>query len=350
MISDRSHREKYVNALACEMQMKKTLLENVETVYLGGGTPGYLEEDLMLIVLESIRDVTHKNVFKEFTLETNLIDITPENARLWKQGGINRISVGVETFSLDLLKSIGRTGGYQMAKSALETLRRAGFDNINFDMIYGLPGETTELVEKDIASIGKLRPDHVSWYSLILEKKTRLYHDVMAGIVKLPEDDLVYDMSDMVIDGLENLGYNRYEISNFSHPGKESLHNTSCWNLEEYLGVGLGACSQYDSKRFRNISGWKGYIEAVLDGKGILTTEEMFEFELERVMLGLRQVNGIDKNEFKHETNLDVFERFPALKKHLETGLLTDVSGRIRLTRKGLDLANTVMRDLFGEE
>ncbi len=337
----------YLDHLLLELSHYSHRLNDLETIYIGGGTPSCLSIALLERLLKAINSIVDMDRITEFTIETNPNDIDEDKAQLFHKYQINRVSLGVQTFNQELLHSIGRTHLSTDVKKSVDLLRKHKITNINFDMMYRLPGQTVIDVATDLKEALSLNPEHISYYALILEEKTIFYHDYQLGKLKLISEDDEVNMSELIDDTLENMHYLRYEISNYSLPDKQSRHNLLYWDLEEYLGVGMGSASQIDETRFVNKKTMKEYLEQVdSTGTGIGTFED-FNPKQEMIMLGLRKTEGIAKQKFKERFSESVFEAYPELKNHVASGLLIDAETNIYLSKRGLDLANYVMTSLF---
>lgn len=337
----------YLEHLLRELETNAKHLQQLKTIYLGGGTPTLLDIGLLNRLLDAIRKQLDLSLLQEFTIETNPNDITNTLALSLIDHGITRVSLGGQTFSKQLLAFLGRTHEPEAISNAVAVLRNCGFKNINIDLIYGIPGQTLSDLEQDLRQVLECRPEHISWYDLILEEKTILYHEYLKQRFERLDEDLELELSDRIVGALEEAGYHRYEISNYALPGYESKHNLLYWNLEEYLGIGMGSHSQYEQKRTVNKSTLSAYLAAVKESGSGFDHREPFEPDKEFVMLGLRKTDGIELDRFRIQFGVSLFHRFPGLKHHLDTGLLEQVGKRLRLTKRGLDLANQVLVTLF---
>ena len=255
--------------------------------------------------------------------------------------GINRLSIGLQTTHNELLKNIGRIHTFEQFLTTYDMARKVGFKNINIDLMLGLPGQSLIDLQKSLEDIVELRPEHISVYSLILEEDTVLYNKVMNKEIALCNDELERKMYWKVKYFLESKGYNHYEISNFALEGFKSVHNTDCWRQKEYIGVGAGASSFLDNKRYTNSSLIEEYIEnneALLE-EILDANSKMKEF----VMLGLRKIEGISLQEFFDRFCVDFFAVFKnEYEKLFSIGLIVCENNYIKLTDKGIDLANLV--------
>jgi len=342
LVAKRELKEAYLLALQKELEFRKPLLEGIETVYLGGGTPSCLETPLFKMLLKMISRLKAMSKVVEFTIEANPEDIDIEKVDLMLDAGVTRISLGVQTFALEILEKMQREGGFDTVSQAVRLLREKGFVDINIDMIYGYPGQNLQIIANDLRFLLGLEPDHVSYYSLILEARTVLSHLVKNKVVTMPLEDDVCDQSELVVQTLETHGYNRYEISNFAREGHEARHNRLYWQLQEYLGIGLKAASQFDNHRYVNPLKISEYISEVNMHGVPKQTIETFEPEKEFVILGLRLREGIELSAFEKRFLVPLFKVFPGLEQHLDNGLLELTKSHLRFTKRGFDLANQV--------
>ena len=288
----------YLNALLAEVE-DKYFGEEIGTIYVGGGTPSALNTKELKYLFEIINKFNKKEEV-EFTFECNLNDINEEMLGLLKENGVNRLSIGIESFNEDKLAFMERRHTFNDAQEKMALIRSMGFDNVNVDLIYGIPGETIKDLKKDIDLILKLEPDHISTYSLIVEDNTKIG---ISGVVPI-EEELDAEMYELIRDRLKSKKFKHYEISNFALEGKESKHNMKYWDNEEYYGFGLGAHGYRHGVRYENTRSINGYFE----GKYLLR-EEMLSKEdkmANELMLGFRKVEGINLKDFfmKYEVNL----------------------------------------------
>jgi len=301
----------YLNALINEIQDKYNK-EEIKTLYIGGGTPSYLTPKDLNYLFSIIKKL---NLSKEleFTFECNLNDINEEVLTILKDNGVNRLSIGIQSFNEDKLKFMGRNHTFTEAEEALKLCRDMGFNNINLDLIYGIPGETLKDLKKDIELFLKLNPEHISTYSLIVEDNTKISND---GVLPIKEE-LDASMYELICDKLKDKKYNHYEISNFSKEGYECKHNLHYWNNEEYYGFGVGASGYVDGIRYDNTRSLTDYFKGKTRlREEILSKEDKMYNEL---MLGFRKIEGISLKEFfkKYEINMqEAFNLNEVLKKN----------------------------------
>ena len=224
----------------------------IDTVYIGGGTPSYINEKYIYDILKIRQIQSRLKSNAEITIEINPGTIKENKLKCYKQAGINRISIGLQSTDDKILKTIGRIHTYSEFLDGYNMARNLEFNNINVDLMLALPGQDTEMLQKTVEKVIELQPEHISIYSLILEEDTELMNMVNSGRVKLPDENQEREMYWETKRILENNNYKHYEISNFSKEGYESKHNMNCWEQKEYLGCGIAAHSYYDSKRFSN--------------------------------------------------------------------------------------------------
>lgn len=344
--------QKYINALKKEiLNWKKSYKDTkIKTIYIGGGTPScidskFIEEILNLISIEDA---------EEITIEVNPGTINKKKLYDYKNAGVNRLSIGLQSTNDELLKKIGRIHNYEQFLETYKMARRIGFNNINADLMIGLPGQTMDDLRTSLENIINLKPyppEHISVYSLILEDKTPLKEMVESNILKLPEEDIERQMYWYTKDFLKINGYNHYEISNFAKEGFYSKHNMDCWEQKEYIGFGVAAHSYIDGKRFGNISNVDDYIKNCInenfDMNIIIDEEQNKEDKMnEYMILGLRKINGVSIQKFENKFNENPIILFKnELNKLYDEGLIIIDGDIIRLSNKGLDFANIVWEE-----
>lgn len=332
----------YINALIQELHHYQDDLNNLTTIYIGGGTPSALNHHDLSRLLTAIREVIDVDSVIEYTVECNPNDIDDALASLLKKYKVNRISMGVQTFNNNHLSFLNRTHKQADIISAFTVLRHHGFTNISVDMMFGLVNQTVEEVENDITALLKLEPNHISYYSLILEEQTKLHHLVSTGAVSMIDEDTEADMYELIIKRLKAAGYHHYEISNFAKDGYESLHNTIYWKNADYIGIGAGSHGKYKDSRYFNERRIKTYIEAVQkNGTGLASTYP-YEALRDTFLMGLRRLEGVHIPTVETMYDVNIFDEFDTLKTHIDNGLLEIKDDYLRLTDKGLMLANIV--------
>ena len=334
-------REQYVEALLCEWQDRKNELhEPIRTLYIGGGTPSTLTVDSLQLIVDSLLESEGGNQArpKEITLEVNPGDVTLEKAQAWRAMGINRLSMGVQSFDDTLLQLIGRRHTALQAREAVATAQAAGFDNISIDLMYALPSQTMVQWQNDVEEALQLCVQHISSYGLIYEEGTALTTLLEHGVIEAVDEDTEMQMYDYLVERLTANGYVHYEVSNFALPGRESKHNSSYWNDTPYLGLGAGAHSYDGQTRSWNISNLDQYIEQALSHRLQAEKEELTAEarHMERVMLGLRTNKGVAVED------IDITKT----EAYLQQGLLRQEGNRVIATTQGFHVLNRIIEDL----
>lgn len=347
--------EEYIQKVMEEMKQYDLSNYNVTTIYIGGGTPSFIDGKYIKQLLQELKRKLLNNETKledmEITIEINPGTITKEKLEQYQESGVNRISIGLQSTNDDLLKQIGRIHNYRQFLEAYEWVKEIGFENINIDLMIGLPNQTIQDIKQTLEEIKRLNPNHVSVYSLIVEEGTKIEERINSGKLQLPEEELERQMYWYVKNTLELNGYQHYEISNFAKKGKESKHNMNCWEQKEYIGLGVAAHSYINHVRFSNTSKMEEYIENMNNAnnqKNVTIEEEqtLEDKKKEYMLLGLRKIDGVSIQKFK-EKYMDnpIFLFRKELKKLVEENLLEIDGDFIRLTNKGIDLANLVSEE-----
>ncbi|MCF0124621.1 MAG: radical SAM family heme chaperone HemW, partial [Clostridia bacterium] len=296
--------EDYVEALKQEIIEFDFTNYNVTTIYFGGGTPSYLDSKHIVDIMEILKSKIGGVENKEITIEVNPGTANKQKLENYKKSGINRLSIGLQTTNDTLLKQIGRIHTYQNFLETYNFAKAIGFDNINVDLMLGLPNQTIKDLKNSLEDIKKLDVSHISVYSLIVEEGTSIEKMIEEGKMKLPSEELERQMYWYVKDFLEINGYKHYEISNFSKKNHQSKHNMNCWEQKEYVGFGVSAHSYLDSVRSSNTVELEMYIKNYKDGKFKKNIEEIQNLDMkqkEYMMLGLRKIDGVDISRFKEK-------------------------------------------------
>ena len=341
----------YVDSLLKEIENYESIEKEVSTIYIGGGTPSIIDSKNIIKILEKIRLKFNVKSDAEITIEINPGTITKEKLEDYKSVGINRLSIGLQSTNNDILNLIGRIHTYEEFEKNYNLAKEVGFTNINVDLMLALPNQSMDILIDSLLKVINLNPNHISLYSLIIEEGTELEKMIESGEYKLCDEDLERKMYHKTKSILEKNGYVHYEISNFAKKGYESKHNLSCWNQEEYIGFGLAAHSYYNKKRFSNIESIEEYISNINKGeydKNIVVHEsqdkpsEMREF----MMIGLRKIDGVKISDFERKFRINplFYFRFEISKLTDEDLIEVDLDF-IKLTKKGLDLANLVFEE-----
>lgn len=317
-------------------------ISSLKTLYIGGGTPSVLPADQLEKLLTHLTKKLDLEELEEFTVEANPSDLTDEVLAVLANSPVNRISLGVQSFDDKLLKKIGRTHTEAQVYSSIERLRAAGFENITIDLIYGLPNQTMEMVERDVQKFLELDLPHVALYSLILEDHTVFMNRQRRGRLRLPSDDRNADMYEYIIEMLTSKGYSHYEVSNFGKIGYESKHNMTYWDNAEYYGIGAGASGYLDGIRYKNHGPVHHYLreENKRVNEEILTRKQRIE---EEMFLGLRKKNGVSIERFHKKFGQTLEEVYGTIIEELAfQKMLFEADGRIQMTEKGFELGNEV--------
>ena len=350
--------DEYIEALGREMAMTVAkfpeAFTNIETIFLGGGTPTALSAQQIEKLLQLITKHIPMSSVKEFSSEANPDELTIEKLQALYNGGVNRLSMGVQSFDQSLLTKIGRTHSNEHVYETIQNAKNVGFENISIDLMYGLPGQTMEQWQDTLEKALALKLPHYSAYSLIVEPKTIFYIQYAKGKLVLPTEDLEASMYGVLMDKMEAHGLQQYEISNFAHEGYTSTHNKIYWDNDEYAGFGAGAHGYLNGIRYSNVAPIKKYIEIVMEGKLPLlhehevTVEEKLE---EQMFLGLRKTAGVTHEEFEMKFNQSMEDLYKeTISRLLEEQLIEFDTKGIRLTRKGRFIGNEVFqRFLVGE-
>ena len=341
--------EKYVEALKREINKCKIGKEDymVKTIYFGGGTPSFIESKYIVEILEAIKEKFNISKNAEITIEINPGTVTEEKLKDYYEVGINRISFGLQSTNSQLLKLVGRIHSYSSFLEGYNLAKKTGFKNINVDLMIGLPVQTLKDVQKDLSRIIELNPEHVSVYSLIVEEGTRIEEKIKNKELYLPSEKLERKMYWEVKKKLEEAGYIHYEISNFAKAGYESKHNLSCWNQEEYLGFGLAAHSYFNNVRYSNTDDFEEYFDWPENSKIIHERQTDEDKQKEFMLLGLRKIEGVAISDFKNKfIENPIYLYRETLNKLVTQGLIEVDIDSIKLTNRGIDLANLVWEEL----
>ncbi|MGD9909328.1 MAG: radical SAM family heme chaperone HemW [Candidatus Izemoplasmatales bacterium] len=336
----------YMEALIKELASIKEDLSNVRTVYIGGGTPSHIHHDNLEQLLIQIQNMVDVSSLIEYSMEANPSDIDESLIRLLQKYHVSRLSIGVQSFSNRLLKLIGRTHLKDDVIRSVKLLNQMNFHNYNLDLIYAIPSQTLEDVKVDVLNIAQLNPTHISYYSLILEERTRLYYDVIHHHLRLVDEDLEMDMATYIEDTLTEKGYKQYEFSNYAKESYESNHNLLYWNLDDYLGVGLGASSLVDGARFSNVRHLKDYLENIKSMSHGGRIKEDTDLPYEYLLMGLRKNQGISMTKYNSLFNENILDAFPAIQKYVQLGFLEVENDYLRFTKKGKFLSNQFYMEL----
>ncbi len=328
----------------------------VSTIFVGGGTPSLIDSGLIVEIFDALRENFHIEPEAEITLEANPGTLTEQKLADYRRAGINRLSIGLQSTDESELKLLGRIHTYAEFLESYRMARAAGFENINVDLISGLPGQTEESWLKTLRAVTELEPEHISAYSLIIEEGTPFYEKygdeaVNPAYPPIPDEDTDRRIYHLTKDVLKSCGYERYEISNYARPGYECRHNIGYWTNMPYLGLGLGASSYMEGRRFTDLESFEEYMSAPAGrhrNVRKLTEKDMWE---EFFYVGLRMIRGVSLTEFEKRFGFFPARAFPGvMERFIRDGAAELVHGYFRLTDYGLDVSNYVLAHFLLEK
>lgn len=323
---------------------------SIKSIFIGGGTPTYLSLEAWNNIKNSI-DKLYKTLNLEFTVEGNPGTFTEEKLRFLKDMGVNRLSIGLQAWQNSMLEKLGRIHTVEDFMESYKLARDVGFNNINVDLMFGLPGQTYDSWKETLEHVVALNPEHVSCYSLIIEENTPFWKMYDEEKFKLPEEELERKMYSFAVEFLKAKGYNQYEISNFSKKNRECKHNLVYWNLEEYIGCGVGSHSYVNGERYRKTENIEEYIAGVKSGNNLQLDihknsikEDMEEF----IFMGLRKIDGISMGEFTIRFKKDIYSVYgDVIRKYKCNGMLIEEKDRLFLSERGIEVSNSVMSEFI---
>lgn len=346
--------EKYVEAVINEIKnITHKEKYTVTTIYFGGGTPSILNPEYIKNILQEIESSFEILDDAEITIEINPGTVNEEKLKKYKEYGINRLSIGLQSANDKILKKIGRIHDYKQFEETFFYARKCGFKNINVDLMIGLPTQAVEDVKQTLEKIIQKNPEHISVYSLIIEEGTIIEKLINENKLQLPDEETERIMYWTVVNELKENGYNQYEISNFSKKTYESKHNTNCWKQKQYVGLGTSAHSYLNKKRYSNTNNIEEYIKNIQENnisKNITIHEEQTEESTmnEYMLLGLRMIQGININEFKQKFKTDPTIKYKKLLEKLQKENLIHITKTsIKLTKQGIDFGNIVWEEFI---
>lgn len=349
--SDQETKARYIEALLAEIQAAQDVeTYEIVSVFIGGGTPSVLEAEAIASIMGAIQKKFYFSPEAEITIEANPGTVDLEKLKAYRRAGINRLSLGLQSTDPAELKMLGRIHTYEEFLLSYQWAREAGFHNINIDMMFAIPGQTGESWRSHLRQVAELKPEHISAYSLIIEEGTPFAEREL----DLPDEDTEYQMYEDTATLLKEYGYHQYEISNYAKEGYACRHNIGYWRRTEYLGLGLGASSLYEGRRFSNTRDMKEYLE--FSGNEERTRKDITELsrndQIEEFMyLGLRMTEGISEIDFEQNFGQKLENIYGSvLKKYRETGFLEKVGTNWRFTRKGIHVSNHILADFLLDE
>lgn len=338
----------YMEALKYEAQARRRTMEGYEivSIFLGGGTPSLARPEEVGELLEYIGSLWPVQKDAEITIEVNPGTVGEQALEIYKRAGMNRLSIGLQSVHEDELRLLGRIHGYEEFLKTYAEARKAGFQNINVDLMSGLPGQTGKKLEESLERVTSLipLPEHISVYSLIVEEGTPFYAERERGELCLPDEEEDRRMYERAASFLRERGYVAYEISNYAREGCACRHNTGYWTRQEYLGLGIGAASLIGERRFSNGESLQAYLEDPVSVWGQMQTIGIQEQMEETMFLGLRLTEGVSASGFARRFGRPLSSVYgEVITKNIRDGLLEEKDGRLRLTERGRNLANYVM-------
>lgn len=347
-------RKEYIYALIKQIEDYKEISRDylVDSIFIGGGTPSILDEDLVVLLFKKLKEVFNIDRDAEITIEGNPDSLNTSKLKCYKSLGINRLSIGLQSTNDNELKVLGRPHNMTQFINAYNSARAVGFSNINIDIMSALPGQNMELYGRTLAKVIDFSPEHISSYSLIIEEGTNFYNNQQI-LASLPDEDLDRKMYDFTKQILKRAGYSRYEISNYSKKGYACKHNVKYWTGGDYIGLGLGASSCFEGERYRIVDDINMYIDLCNSNQMEelkkdcikLSVKDMIE---EYMFLGLRLIKGVSILEFNERFDKDIYEIYgEVIDKYVESQHIKIDGDLISLTDKGLDVCNHVMADFL---
>ena len=335
--------ERYVAAICDEIPGSVSEETIVDTIYFGGGTPSLLTPNQAEAILKTVGTCFNVHPDSEITMEMNPATVTPETLRGFRSLGVNRASFGVQTFNDRALKLLARGHDANDARQTYRMLRDAGFENVSFDLIAGLPGQTLDDWETNLDEAIQMSPEHLSLYLLEIHEGTPLAEQVRSGRQPTPDEEVAAEMYEIMLDRLAAAGHEQYEISNFAKPGFESRHNSKYWTLDPVFGFGVSAHSFDGRQRYANERDTAKYVAMIERTASAEVVRENIDLASEFVFLGLRMENGIDLADYRDRFGHDLAPRYKGQLAELAMADLVQSSGdRLRLTRKGKLFSNEV--------
>lgn len=349
--SDEETKDRYIEALLKEIRAAEHTEDyEIVSVFIGGGTPSALKAEAIASIMRTLQEQFFFCEDAEVTIEANPGTVDLEKLTIYRNVGINRLSLGLQSTDAEELKLLGRIHSYEEFLKSYEWARKAGFSNINIDLMFAIPGQTGEAWRQHLYQVAELNPEHISAYSLIIEEGTPFAEQNL----DLPDEDTEYQMYEDTAEILERYGYRQYEISNYAKQGYMCRHNAGYWQRREYLGFGLGASSLYGGMRFSNTHQMQEYLkesrnpDQIRKDVTVLSRNERIE---EFMFLGLRMTEGISEKKFEENFDVRLMDVYgDILQKYEETGFMEHIETKWRLTRKGIHVSNHILADFLLDE
>ena len=349
--SDEETKDRYIEALLKEIRAAEHTEDyEIVSVFIGGGTPSALKAEAIASIMRTLQEQFLFCEDAEVTIEANPGTVDLEKLTIYRNVGINRLSLGLQSTDAEELKLLGRIHSYEEFLKSYEWAREAGFSNINIDLMFAIPGQTGEAWRQHLYQVAELNPEHISAYSLIIEEGTPFAEQNL----DLPDEDTEYQMYEDTAEILERYGYRQYEISNYAKQGYMCRHNAGYWQRREYLGFGLGASSLYRGMRFSNTRRMQEYLkesrnpDQIRKDVTVLSRNERIE---EFMFLGFRMTEGISEKKFEENFDVRLMDVYgDILQKYEETGFVEHIETKWRLTRKGIHVSNHILADFLLDE
>ena len=350
--SDKTKLSQYADVLMAEIRMRSEdfIYREVDSVYIGGGTPSMLSEWDMGRILDCLRD--NFNIVKdaEVTIEANPATLSDEKMERSLRKGVNRLSLGVQSFENDVLEFLGRIHNKNDAFYTYQKAKKAGFENINLDIMFGIPGQNMKMWKDTVRQCVFLKPSHISLYSLQIEPGTEFYDMYKDGRMKTTSDTYDREMYHTALRMMKKHGYEHYEISNAALSGYKSRHNMKYWSYEEYLGLGLGASSFIDGRRFNNYREMSEYMKAVRENRHPIDPESEEKYSIREemgifVFTGLRKAEGFSLRQFRKVFGEEFFDVYDMDIVKRYKGMLIYNDDRLYLSERGMDISNRIMAE-----
>lgn len=342
---------KYVKYLIREIEMYRENEFSVNSIFIGGGTPSHIDSKYIKQIMNKIYDVFFVEEDAEISIEMNPNTLNDKKIKDYLDVGINRFSVGVQTFDDGILRVLGRGHSKEIVFEDIAMMKKLGCKNISIDMMMANPKQDMDILKSDIKCALNLDVNHISYYSLILEEKTMFKYWLDKGKIELFDDDLERKMYHYTKQALKEAGFEHYEISNFAKEGKRSRHNSKYWNLEDYIGLGLGSSGNLDLIRYKNHSKFKDYYSSIDKNElPIMEREElnMEDREKEYIIMNMRMMDGFSIDEMNCVFNINFLEKYSGIiDKHLKYGNIMIDKGRLVFTDRGIDLSNQFYVDII---
>ena len=349
--SDEETKDRYIEALLKEIRAAEHTEDyEIVSVFIGGGTPSALKAEAIASIMSTLQEQFFFCEDAEVTIEANPGTVDLKKLTIYRNVGINRLSLGLQSTDAEELKLLGRIHSYEEFLKSYEWAREVGFSNINIDLMFAIPGQTGEAWRQHLYQVAELNPEHISAYSLIIEEGTPFAEQNL----DLPDEDTEYQMYEDTAEILERYGYRQYEISNYAKQGYMCRHNAGYWQRREYLGFGLGASSLYGGMRFSNTHQMQEYLkesrnpDQIRQDVTVLSRNERIE---EFMFLGLRMTEGISEKKFEENFDVRLMDVYgDILQKYEETGFMEHIETKWRLTRKGIHVSNHILADFLLDE